>query len=240
MADGPEIVDTPVAKATQKTADRPHSITIGLGLLTAVIAVGGLVLTWRGQGLTETSQVPFLEVTRTPMEVTPLFDHGPTGDGRNDSLRYTRQVRVGFSVENRGNTPATIIDVGLTLSQFPRPWKLLPIPPYTGTHGKEHYLLDESTSRVIPKATQATTREYPFTFAVPADDAVAQRVLTIPVDRTHKVPIQTFDEWVKVDIEMSYSDEFDNTRTLNWCWGIRTRTNGMVPCSSPVFPASAQ
>src|SRR5262245_51483010 len=93
----------------QRVGDRPHTVTIAIALLGPLLSVAAVVISFNALSLNERSmkvgQRAYVSLSRGAVEdwfQRPPDDRAP--DGADGLLT----ARASFSIDNLGNTPATI------------------------------------------------------------------------------------------------------------------------------------
>jgi hypothetical protein len=104
-----------VIASTQKTADRPHNLTVVIGLLSPTLAIVALLLSWRSLETSrqsiKISQRAYLSSEPQQLAIDPRVFHlvGRQPDDGNPVCRNAQSVKVSVKIWNMGNTPATLV-----------------------------------------------------------------------------------------------------------------------------------
>jgi hypothetical protein len=195
-------------KATKgKVADRPHSITIAIGVFTALSALVSTAALYVSTGSLETSQqsmkvgqrayVGISDATVTYACEPSVLPHPHITDPIGQIV-----ISYRFHINNYGNTPAQVVNVELGERDTPTYWKELLLLGNLALAG--------STLEVGGKSYIPLKRS--FTYMVPKSEceAMGHQMITIPA-----FPI-------RVQGSLKYYDIFKQEHSVEWCWLVNS------------------
>ena len=198
--------------APVKTADRPHWITIIIGVLSPTLAVVALAISLRSLNISEQSmkigQRAYVAISNGELRVTRLGMPGPP--------EISAEIKV--VVKNLGNTPAHFSDVKIEYV-FPKGWNL-PSPERRPNHSVPDDITQKGEAAWTYIDDFEITDDAWQKFQTEAESIrkTYEAASRAPKGKPVLLQWEVTREELRIKGDLTYLDVFNEKHHVTWCW----------------------